>query len=98
MDEDFRYEMVVGKVLRGETHGAAEGLRHKGLKPSVGPQWEEQQMCVKQAASFIAFADAKRVHLSSDGSRVGCPAEETVASIAWDSDDNVGAVPPPIVA
>ena len=102
MDEDVK-EAITAKLARGEVatasgymRAAGQGERHHGED-----RWMEAEMCEVQSRGWLVGKDAWTVCLSSDGARIGNPAEEIINVIAvmfsrrWDGSNSLWL--PPIV-
>ncbi len=92
IDEDFTEEVVHTKIAYGDAKSTAAGVSgsHIDVSEATARTWERDDCLLRQATAIQTFEKPKQTHIAEDGSRIGCPAEETIVYLGWESDSNCG--------
>jgi hypothetical protein len=100
ISEEFKYEMTVAKIQRGETSSARVGVRSSGsgVSTSAGMAWEEAFILGQNAADLHAFSNPIHVRVAEDASRAGTPAEDTMLYFCWEASTDLASVWAPQVS
>jgi hypothetical protein len=84
IDEDLRQAMTMQMVSDGRAASAASMARAMGqVTPSRGPAWEKEAMMQYLVNGWSRFRHLSTLSICMDGSRMGCPAEETVTYLCF---------------
>lgn len=101
IDEDLKRRWSHDDLVEKRSHSASQAARLSGFFGKSGSgatrAWETQGLMQYTVASWKVFEHAEVVGISSDGKRLGNPAEETNTYAAWSADADVGVWLPPQV-
>ena len=99
IDEDLKRKWSFDDLLAKRVHSASQAARFAGFFGSSASgctrAWEDQGLSQYMVASWKVFEHAGVVGISSDGKRLGNPAEETNTYTAWSADQNLAVWLPP---
>ena len=78
-------------VKKNKTASGAAAFRVLGVaSDKSAPAWERKEVSAYLTASHRTIEDVEYLHVSADGARLGQPAEENVAPVAWAQPQNIG--------
>ena len=84
IDEDLRQAMAIQMVSEKRASSAASMARALGqVSPSLGQAWEKEAMKQYLMNGWSCFRHLNTLSICMDGSRLGCPAEETVTYLCF---------------
>lgn len=99
VDEDLKRKWAIEDVGAKRAHSAAQAARLTGFYGNsytgATRAWEDQHLSQYLVASWRVFEGTSVVSISSDGKRLGVPAEETNTYTAFSPEQNLAVWLPP---